>query len=97
MFSLENVVLPNFLENKLIFLKSYGIEFGGFVENIAGDFFTPVWLIIGFILVLFFKNSMEKIKEFKVNYKKAFFIAFLIYYTLVSMITVKSEFLYFNF
>ncbi|MDD3025029.1 MAG: MBOAT family protein [Aliarcobacter skirrowii] len=97
MFSLDNVVLPNFLESKLQFLKSFGISFGGFIANIDGDYFTPLWFIFAFILVLFFKNSMEKRDSFKPNYKKILFMGILIYISIVSMITVKSEFLYFNF
>ncbi|RWS47742.1 hypothetical protein CKA56_16195, partial [Arcobacter venerupis] len=42
------------------------IGFGGLVENIQGNNFTPIWLIFGFILILFFENSMEKGKEFKI-------------------------------
>ncbi len=96
MFSLDNVVLPNFLEIKLQFLKSFGITFGGFVANIGGDYFTPLWFVIGFILVLFFKNSIEKMVGFKPNYKLAFLTAFYFIFAILSLNKV-SEFLYFNF
>jgi D-alanyl-lipoteichoic acid acyltransferase DltB (MBOAT superfamily) len=94
MFGLGGVVLPNVLANKLSFLQNYGIEFGGFVENIGGDYFTPVWIIIGFILVLLFKNSIEF--NFKTN-KWYLFIHIIIAFTSLSLVNKVSEFLYFNF
>jgi D-alanyl-lipoteichoic acid acyltransferase DltB (MBOAT superfamily) len=96
MLSLSNVVLPNLLESKLQFFKSFGITFGGFVGDINGDYFTPLWIIIGFIFVLFSKNSMEKWNEFKVNYKTLFLTFICLLAGLLSLNKV-SEFLYFNF
>lgn len=96
MFSLDNVVLPNFLESKLQFLNSFGITFGGFVANIGGDLFTPLWFIFGFVLVLSFKNSMEKWKEFKLNYQ-TLFLAFFCFCMGILSLNKVSEFLYFNF
>ena len=96
MFSLDNVVLPNFLESKLQFLKPFGITFGGFVANINGDLFAPLWFVFAFILVLFFKNSMEKWKEFKLNYQ-TLFLAFFCFCMGILSLNKVSEFLYFNF
>ncbi|MGJ0363509.1 MBOAT family protein [Aliarcobacter cryaerophilus] len=99
MFSLNNVVLPIQLELKLNFLNSYGINFAPFLLSIdseGGKTLIPM-MFFAFILVLFFKNSMEKRDSFKASYKKLFFMGILIYISIVSMITVKSEFLYFNF
>ena len=96
MFSLDNVVLPIFLESKLQFLNLFGITFGGFVANIGGDYFTPLWFVVGFILVLGFKNSMEKMDTFKKT--KYFLIINLILFIYALMMMNKvSEFLYFNF
>jgi hypothetical protein len=96
MFSLDNVVLPTLLESKLQFLKSFGITFGGFVANIGGDLFTSLWFVVGFILVLGFKNSMEKMDTFKKT--KYFLIINLILFIYALMMMNKvSEFLYFNF
>ena len=96
MFSLDNVVLPIFLESKLQLLKLFGITFDGFIANIKGDYFTPLWIIIGFILVLGFKNSMEKMVEFKPNYKIVVLTLICFLYGVLSLNKV-SEFLYFNF
>ncbi|RWS48095.1 membrane-bound O-acyltransferase family protein, partial [Arcobacter venerupis] len=72
------------------------IGFGGLVENIQGNNFTPIWLIFGFILILFFENSMEKGKEFKINYKTLILTFICLTAGLLSLNKV-SEFLYFNF
>ena len=98
MFSLENVVLPNPLAGKLAFLKEYGVEFGGFIANIdsdGGKTLIPM-VLFAFILVLAFKNSMEKMNSFKADYKIAFITTFCLIFGILSMNKV-SEFLYFNF
>jgi len=80
----------------LSFLTDFGIYFGGFVENIRGDFYTPVWIVAGFILVLMFKNSIQKLLAFNPNIKNLAFITFILVIGLLA-ITIESEFLYFNF
>ena len=99
MFSLDNVVLPNFLESKLQFLKSFGITFGGFVSNIGGDYFTPLWFIFAFILVLVFKNSMIYLNSnFKANKKYLLLSIYLFSYAFITSVMSSSKvFLYFNF
>ncbi|MFW3413387.1 MBOAT family protein, partial [Aliarcobacter butzleri] len=91
-------VLHPLFESKLGFLSNYGINFGAMFENIEGSKEIIVWLLFAFILVLVSKNSMSYFNSnFKANYKMLFFMEFLIYISIVSMMTVKSEFLYFNF
>ncbi|AHJ12261.1 acetylase domain-containing protein [Sulfurospirillum multivorans DSM 12446] len=97
MFSLNNVVLPNFLESKLQFLKSFEIIFGGFVENIGGDYFTPLWFVLAFVLVLAFKNSMYYL-NIKLNKKYLILSIFLFSYAFItSLVSSSNVFLYFNF
>ncbi len=96
MFSLDNVVLPNALSSKLSFLLSYGIKFGGFVENIKTGNLIINWLIFSFILVLFFKNLNDHSK-YKFSFISALFIAIIILLDFIYMFNVNSEFLYFNF
>jgi len=96
MFSLDNVVLPGFLASKLAILTNYGVEFGSFFTNIQGGKDTIVWLIVGFILILFFKNSMEKMKLFKPTAINSFI--FIIAFTIsFYKLSGYSEFLYFRF
>jgi alginate O-acetyltransferase complex protein AlgI len=96
MFSLDNIVLPNFLEGKLGFLKGHGIDFGSFVGNISGDFSTPLWIIMAFIFVLLFKNSIQIINNVQLNYKTVSLSAAIFTISFLSLNKV-SEFLYFNF
>lgn len=95
MVGLNGVVLPTFLASKLAFLENFGIEFGGFVEHIQGTNFTPLWLVFGFVLVLFMKNSSTMIKT-KYN---TLDLLFLLSISVISIgyIDEYNEFLYFNF
>ena len=96
MFSLDNIMLSSKLESALPFLNKYGVEFGSFTQNIQGKSFTLVFLIIGFILVLFFENSNKKLDNFKLNFINSFIfvMAFTISFYKLSG---YSEFLYFRF
>ena len=96
MFNLEHIVLPTFLESKLQFLYPYNIEFGNFLTGIGGKRETLLWLFFTFIMVLWFKNSIEKLESFQTNYKTAFFSATAFTMGVISLNKV-SEFLYFNF
>ncbi|MCT7473697.1 MBOAT family protein, partial [Aliarcobacter cryaerophilus] len=96
MFSLDNVVLP---EKYFKFLAEYNdiyFKFGTVYDNILGKDKTTIFIIIGFILIIFFKNSMEKMIIFKPSY---FNLIYMIIILLVgiSMMSNVSEFLYFNF
>jgi len=96
MFSLGNVVLPGFLASKLAVLSSYGIEFGGFAISLSAGKDLIVWLVIGFILNLFFKNSTQQLNNFKLNYKTALWSGIAFVGGVLSLNKI-SEFLYFNF
>ena len=96
MFSLNNIVLPNFLASKLAFLSKYGIEFGGFATNLSAGIDLIIWLLIGFILILVFKNSMDKLKLFKPSAINSF--VFIMAFTIsLYKLSGYSEFLYFRF
>lgn len=96
MAGLSGVVFPTVLSSKLSFLENYGVEFGGFLSNIEGDIFTIVCLIIGFALILLFKNSGTKLNLFKpdkINILIFIFAFSIAFYKLSGY----SEFLYFRF
>ncbi|MDX4059291.1 MBOAT family O-acyltransferase [Aliarcobacter skirrowii] len=98
MCGLSGIVLPNVLSNKIAFLGLYGIEFGGWVSNIdtdGGKTLVP-WILIGFIIVIFFKNSIEQRNNFQICYKTALVTTFCLL-TSVLLLNKISEFLYFNF
>ena len=96
MFSLDNVVLPDMLGMRFRFLTELGINFGGFVLNINGSFYTPVWILFGFVLVLLFNNSNQTITNFQLNYKTVSLSSIAFILAILSLNKV-SEFLYFNF
>ena len=96
MFSLDNIVLPILLFSKLSILTNYGVKFGGFTTNLSAGNDLIIWLFIGLILTLFFKNSIEKLDNFKFNYKTTIFSGVTFCFGVLSL-TKVSEFLYFNF
>ena len=95
MFSLD-IVFPAKLENKLSFLSNYGIKFGEYLININGNKWTIIMLFFIFILTLFFKNSIQRLDNFKLNYKTALWSGIVFVGGILSL-TKVSEFLYFNF
>ena len=95
MFGLSGIVLPNFLEAKLGFLTKYGVGFNNFIEKV-GDKNTFLFIIIGFILVLVFKNSIKKLEQLKFNFKHIILSTTIFVWALLSLHKI-SEFLYFNF
>jgi len=90
------IALPFFLQNKLKFLESYGVTFIDFLSKIDASFQTIIWLVITFSVVLLSSNSMEKLENFRLNYKTLFFTLILFLGAILSLNKV-SEFLYFNF
>ena len=96
MFGLSGVILPTALLSKFSYLRNYGVEFGGYLNNIQGDIFTLFFILFAFILVLVFSNSMQKKENFSLNYKTMFLSGALFAYALLSL-NKASEFLYFNF
>lgn len=83
-------------ESRLSSLKSYGVTFGGMFESISGSKFTVVAIILALLLVVLFKNSMEKRDTFILNYKTLILTAICLVGGILSLNKV-SEFLYFNF
>jgi D-alanyl-lipoteichoic acid acyltransferase DltB (MBOAT superfamily) len=54
------------------------------------------WIIFGFILILVFKNSIQRINNFQLNYKTTIFTSIIITISILSL-SGESEFLYFRF
>jgi len=97
MFGFTEIVLPQFLGEKLEFLTQYGVIFDNWLENsFSGEIQTDIYIFLGFIFVLLFKNTNELAKNFEPNIKLAFFIALIFVWGVLSL-TKVSEFLYFNF
>ena len=104
MFSLDNVVFPGMLKNKLYFLNEYGIEFGGFLTNIQGESPVQIWLLILFLIVLlvvllivtFSHNSNSMAVNLRLN-SKFILLSSALLGVGIMFISKGSEFLYFNF
>jgi len=96
MFSLDNVVLHSALESRLTALNIYGVEYGKMFDNIGGDNSTAIWIVAILLSILWFKNSIEELKEFKVIYRTATITALTLSMGILSLNKI-SEFLYFNF
>jgi len=96
MTGMHGLLLPERYESALSFLHQTGVEFGTVFEHINGKAQTLVFIVLAFIFVLKFQNSMQIMKAFKpTTLNLAFSLVLLI--TAVSMISRVSEFLYFNF
>jgi D-alanyl-lipoteichoic acid acyltransferase DltB (MBOAT superfamily) len=96
MFSFDNIVLSEKIGKKLTFLSNYGIEFSRVTEHIGDGSKVLNWVVVGFIFVLVFKNSTEKLDGFKFNYKTILWSSIAFISGVLSLNKV-SEFLYFNF
>jgi D-alanyl-lipoteichoic acid acyltransferase DltB (MBOAT superfamily) len=94
MVDIHTIILPAQLENTLHFLSAYGYQFGEW--NHIGGFQSILWLIVGFILTFGFNNSMQQLKDFRLNYKTMLLAGFAFIISILSMDKV-SEFIYFNF
>lgn len=90
------LTLPASLETKLSSFTQWGIAFGGgWIMQIRQEPEIIVWLLAGFIVTLFFKNSMQLRDYFKPTF---FYIAATtLFFFSIFLLHRKSEFIYFNF
>ncbi len=68
------------------------------LAQISGSNETLLYIFICIILCVGFKNSIEKLENFKPSYKNSLLIMFLLYIALITLGVVPyTEFIYFNF
>ncbi len=96
MFGFTHFILPDKYAEKLSFLADFGIKFGYVFEDISGKNKTFTFIVLAFIVVLYFKNSMERKEDFKTSYLYLLF-SLVMLITSITMFSQVSEFLYFNF
>ena len=77
-------------------LGDYGIGLDGFAINLSSGRSLINSLLVGFLLILVFKNSIEKVKTFKPNLYHSLFMISLLMMSILRL-SKESEFLYFNF
>jgi D-alanyl-lipoteichoic acid acyltransferase DltB (MBOAT superfamily) len=93
MIGLNGISLPRSTANILGGLTKFGVKFAGGEWNESIITMLPVFIIISIL----FKNSNQMISDFKPSYHILLAVVLLFGTTLFSMITIKSEFIYFNF
>ncbi|WP_337098218.1 MBOAT family O-acyltransferase [Paenibacillus sp. YIM B09110] len=94
MLGLNGFILPEQLSQLLNPLEIFGVHFE---STPLKDKFRALGLIIlGFLIVLGFKNTSEKMTTFKPNIIYAFFIVIIFVYSVLHL-TKATEFLYFKF
>ena len=96
MLGLNGLALPSALSTKLACLAPYGVTFNEWINNLGGNNIMIPWILAGFIIVLFFRNSSEMLDNFKLNYISLFWAGIAFVVSVLSLNKV-SEFLYFNF
>lgn len=89
------LVFPAFLEQKLSFLKSFGIEFGHHFENIQADKSTILLIVFGFVTTLAMRNSTQFAQDPLTPARIT--VSAMIFVVSVLSIHKFSEFIYFNF
>ena len=98
MFSLKHIVLPDFMEIIPLNWDRYGIVFGTFGANIGQKHDDlPIWILAALVVLLSVKNSQQWMNDFQPQKRSVPVVTGMFIYTLYSMITVQSDFLYFNF
>jgi alginate O-acetyltransferase complex protein AlgI len=93
MVGLNGISLPSSTANILGGVSKFGVKFAGGEWSMSIVTMLPVFIIIS----IFFKNSNQMTRDFKPSYYNLLGAVFLLGTSLFSMLTIKSEFIYFNF
>lgn len=96
MIGLNGIMLPEKYTQYFWETTNGIIQFGNVYAQIDGKTQTTVYIILGLILVLTLKNSMEQLNSFKPTRSNLLYTITL-FLTAMSMLSNASEFLYFNF
>jgi len=109
MAGLSGIVITEKREQLMYFLSSFEfISFGEVTQHIGGGSNVLKFILLGFLITLLLKNTMETIRFlpssgkfiFKYNIKWSLLFAVLLFASFLTMFfgdTISSEFLYFNF
>ncbi|WP_419875836.1 MBOAT family O-acyltransferase [Candidatus Pristimantibacillus sp. PTI5] len=94
MLGFQGFILPEQLARILHPLSMIGVEFAS--TPLKDKYAAAGLIILGFIIVLVFKNTSEKMQSFRPTFMYAVFIIIILIYSLLNL-TKVSEFLYFKF
>jgi len=92
----SGITLPEKYKESFPFLQETGVTFAEVLSHIGGSGQTGIYLLIGFIITLTLKNSMEMTRDFQPT-RLTFIFTVVLFTTALSMMSSVSEFLYFNF
>ncbi len=97
MFLMNGVTLAGWLQNYLgSNLTALGVDFGNPWRPIQGSDFTLVVIVVGFLVILIHKNSMQMVNEFQPNWRHALMTACFAFFSIINIYQAQI-FLYFNF
>jgi len=97
-FSAAKKVLKGMFTGEIVIpdsLKELMLGTGKWLNLYQGESYIFIWIIMAFFLVLFFPNSMEWRKKFKLNF--FYMICTVLFFLAIFILYRKSEFIYFNF
>jgi len=99
MFGLNGIVFTKNHEKYLSFLANFDfITYGDITKNIGDGSMVLNFILGAFFIVLFMKNSQTVMANFRYKTYQAFFVVISIYLLhFLSLTSVQSQFLYFNF
>ena len=99
MIGLNGIVLSKNFEKYFSFLGDFDfITFGNITKNIGDGSMVLNFILCAFFIVLFMKNTKYIIENFRYKIYQALFIVFSIYLLhFLSLTSIQSQFLYFNF
>ncbi|MGL4999022.1 MAG: MBOAT family O-acyltransferase, partial [Cetobacterium sp.] len=95
MFNYKKLFLPSRLSSIKI-LEKIGLPFGDFNFSLIPFVQNNFVIIILLFILIYFKNSFEKLVIYKTNNQNLIYVAILLIFSLFSL-NGNSEFLYFNF
>lgn len=96
MIGLNGVMFPEKYAKYFTSVSDNMLQFGNVYEHINGNDKTTLYIILGFIITLVFKNSMQKLYYIEPTRFNLFY-TLMLFLSAVSMMSQVSEFLYFNF
>ena len=92
-----DINLPGELGRNLSFLTKYGVEFGAGIQKIGGNKEIVIGILLAFIIILGLKNTTHLVEQFRPKSLNLIVVSVLFVYAVVAFLTIKSEFLYFDF
>jgi D-alanyl-lipoteichoic acid acyltransferase DltB (MBOAT superfamily) len=90
-----DIVLPENIVYYLPIINDWNLNLGLWSKLYQNEVYLGFWMVLAFVTVLVFPNSMEWKEKFKTNFSYLFFTVFC--FLSIFMLYRKSEFIYFNF